>query len=1304
MKQLSLLFTCLCALMGLSAIEAEAQNYTPQVGDKVISVDGIYVVSGDNLIPNASFDEGLADWTAGDGTAITEANFEVVTDGGPDGGACLKALGGAGSGSDKSIKQGWQLQPGKSYVFSMWAKRTASGMSSNTQYSKVCLAASATGTDEQLALVNYTADTWVQTQAVFTATAERPYCVVNLGWLNAATSIDCFFLGEVTLSDELNIVRLEELVAEASMLLAETEEGDGRGQYTTEVRDELQTVIDAAKNALGNAVSQFEINEMCELLELAIETYNYNVNPPFVVGEKYVFVNVAAGLYLTTGGGTVAITDEDVADNTQVFLLEKVPAGAEAVGYNIKDIAGNYIYRSGSWDTKSGTADLTVSNAIFQIVDYDDYVQIRNMGSGSVLGVDGTSSGSAVYSNKNGLADKNNWVIKRYVSADDRDDEYNYRALLEKAQKEYVAIDAALVGESMFMYSPTAYAAFGKAIEESLTMTDYAAALALLQGAMEAFSVNKINKPDLTKKYTLTQAAGNNVAYVEGAVNVGLVVPTGAEAEQFVLEQGATEGAYYVKSCVSGAYIAKSASSAWDTHWSTEKVTEAEWYIAAYGEGMYTLQNVAGRGHLGSDATTAGSVLYCDKSASVTNSHWIIEIFSITRAAEKAISQARELAATIDVGTNYWEVPQEAMDALLEAIAEAEEILVAVQTFDEGQAVAEYISEAIEEFNSSYNSISPFDTGLTYIIKHSSGNLLTSTASSNAAITALPEDLEATDAQIVVLEQLPTDTIDMGYYIRSLETGYYFARTGAYNTVWKEKADSATVVQIEQLEGKYLGIKFFLSGTYAGTDDKYTGSLVYSDKAGAGNTYAYWLIEPYVTVQLDRAAFDAAMSIAQEFLASMVPGYKQGQYAIADIKDFEALIASTKSNAAKAPDQEALDAITTQLLADMESYKSKANDKDIPEVYLVQLIAECQAECDAMIIGIQKGEYTETVKMAYQAAIDKAKNATVDEAEQAIGELTAARELYLNSANSVDRSALGKALTMAENSVANAVAGDCNGQYPADAIVAYEKVVAEAKVIYEDITQGQDAVDAALKALNDATSAFAVQKVVIDFAELKAIVATAKNAMTSAEPERGEGAGKYPVSAFDELQAAIDRASLIVGSGEVNQVVVDSECEALDAAIAKFAAARVPNDYTQLQALVDEATALLAAAKNGEYIYNQADYDDMAASLEKNATLLSSTNQDDIDRAVKLLKRDIALFKSLITPSAIDKAEGDLWTVTVNDGVLEVTNLRDDARVAVYTLSGKLVGNSSSTVLLRGVYFVHVVYGEINETRKLIVE
>ena len=59
-------------LLSLWAVPAltTAQNITPQRGDKITTEDGVFVVSGDNMITNPSFDDGFTDWTAGDGSAL----------------------------------------------------------------------------------------------------------------------------------------------------------------------------------------------------------------------------------------------------------------------------------------------------------------------------------------------------------------------------------------------------------------------------------------------------------------------------------------------------------------------------------------------------------------------------------------------------------------------------------------------------------------------------------------------------------------------------------------------------------------------------------------------------------------------------------------------------------------------------------------------------------------------------------------------------------------------------------------------------------------------------------------------------------------------------------------------------------------------------------------------------------------------------------------------------------------------------------------------------------------------------------
>ena len=162
MKTKQLFLITLLSLFGL--LGAKADSCVPNKGDKIETDNGVYVITGDNIIPNADFSDGLTGWKAGDNSDLAESNFQVVPDGGPDGGVCLKALGGAGSGSDKTLKTGWAIEVGKTYVFSVWAYRTKGGMSSNTQYSQVWLSNSETSADKELGKISYKADEWVKTK------------------------------------------------------------------------------------------------------------------------------------------------------------------------------------------------------------------------------------------------------------------------------------------------------------------------------------------------------------------------------------------------------------------------------------------------------------------------------------------------------------------------------------------------------------------------------------------------------------------------------------------------------------------------------------------------------------------------------------------------------------------------------------------------------------------------------------------------------------------------------------------------------------------------------------------------------------------------------------------------------------------------------------------------------------------------------------------------------------------------------------------------------------------------------------
>ena len=426
--------------------QKEDGQLIPEKNDTLETDDGIYVIVGDNLIENPGFEEGLDKWTAGDGKALSSSYFEVVAGGGPDGSSSLRAVSNGGSTTAQSVKKGWPVTVGKTYLFQCYAYRTGSGIGSNTQYSRFFESDSPTSTDTQLGTVNYKSDTWTRTQFLFTA--NKPYFVLSLGWLNSASGFDCFFLGEVEASTELVTTKLESAITQATELLQATEEGTDAGQYTREVRQALADAIVTARSVLASVDTQEEINDAVSLLTTAIETYRRNVNPPFKTGVGYNIGNVAASnLNLAAKDGKVVISNADFSDDSQVFFFEPVPEGAAAEGYNIHDANGIYIAKlaASNWSmTSSATIDLTSKDAIFSVTDHGGYVTIKNANRNN-LGVDNLTDGSSVYADKSGSDTRHHWVLTPHTPTAALQSLIDYaRQLLESAPEDTDA-DAAVV-------------------------------------------------------------------------------------------------------------------------------------------------------------------------------------------------------------------------------------------------------------------------------------------------------------------------------------------------------------------------------------------------------------------------------------------------------------------------------------------------------------------------------------------------------------------------------------------------------------------------------------------------------------------------------------------------------------------------------------------------------------------------------------------------------------------------------------------------------------------------------------------
>ena len=235
-------------LFATAMFAANAQQL--QTGDtfEFTNTEGVtktYKVVGENLIENPSFDNGTTGWTGGAGGALgsTEVNYS----GGVDGGAYIRPTSSAGKGSDNSIGTAWDVEVGKTYVFSFFLKNQTNTNAENPAgegYIKVSM--SNTYRDETLVLqplphvdagLAWTQNTWV-------VTAEYSSLALCARWLGGAKCFDAFILAEV--EEAADTKELEDLLATCEEWIEHFEGEDAKGYEDIKaITDQAYALIDS---------------------------------------------------------------------------------------------------------------------------------------------------------------------------------------------------------------------------------------------------------------------------------------------------------------------------------------------------------------------------------------------------------------------------------------------------------------------------------------------------------------------------------------------------------------------------------------------------------------------------------------------------------------------------------------------------------------------------------------------------------------------------------------------------------------------------------------------------------------------------------------------------------------------------------------------------------------------------------------------------------------------------------------------------------------------------------------------------
>lgn len=284
MKKIFTLFA-----VALAALAINAQTEQLKTGDHFdyTGTDGVtrgYTIVGENLIPNPSFDNGVTDWMGGDGNPLGSATWN--SSGGVDGGAYIIPQTNSGKGGNASIGAAWEIEKGKTYVFSYYINNTSNTSAVEKEGYIVTSQTDTPRGDETLTLMFAHEDAdlaW--TQNIIVTEAQYNYLQFCARWLNGAHGFDAFILAEVVQdADPTELAQLVEICTETLDSYDEPDEVS----YST-----FESVISEANTMVMDYTdyTAVQFNEMIATLKEALLDYQMaNADDEHIVDvtERYI--------------------------------------------------------------------------------------------------------------------------------------------------------------------------------------------------------------------------------------------------------------------------------------------------------------------------------------------------------------------------------------------------------------------------------------------------------------------------------------------------------------------------------------------------------------------------------------------------------------------------------------------------------------------------------------------------------------------------------------------------------------------------------------------------------------------------------------------------------------------------------------------------------------------------------------------------------------------------------------------------------------------------------------------------------
>lgn len=495
------------------------------------------------------------------------------------------------------------------------------------------------------------------------------------------------------------------------------------------------------------------------------------------------------------------------------------------------------------------------------------------------------------------------------------------------------------------------------------------------------------------------------------------------------------------------------------------------------------------------------------------------------------------------------------------------------------------------------------------------------------------------DPNVFVLEQAVADA---RYVLENIDRGN---EIGQYSDA-KCDAFAAVIAAAEQLRGL--------------TQDEVNAKAV---ELNAATTE--FVNNPNAVV---KDALDAAILAAKQTLAAATVGIQIGQYYQSQIDEFAALVAEFEKQAANVTDQEECDELTALVNSSTEAFTGNTEVQAVKPVLddaIACALALYEAEKDN--VGDNEGQRPQEVVDAFKNAIDTAA-AIADPTEADLNALLDAREAFINGVIGINRTALRNAIAKAEGEeFSNLVAGDFNGNYPAETIDAFNVALQEAKEAEANMDMTQEQIDAATKKLNDAMATLKASIVTINFNTLDNAIAAAQEALAGVTVI-GDSEGACPQAVVDALNAVVEEAEGI-DRDAINQADTDALAAQLTEATALFneqmrASTGLAEAIAEAQALVDNA---VSGFKPGNYPITAIEA--LKAVTENAEQVLANqgATQAELLDALNALKEEMAIFATQVIPAhdltelnqLIEQAEAFMAANDYNDDFILNIALQD---------------------------------------------